>query len=160
LPENERAAVLDAPKKAAPVGTVAGRQFAAVLKSPEAGLVSQVVSCAAAGGAAANSAANASTHAAPPLPPAANAIWGTLFKLNVALAKSALRLPAFEGLKFMTCPKAFEYLKRRRFCHHCLCQPKRRKALPTTNPSDSRSEPMQWHAEPIPAFAGGAAATA
>ena len=37
---------LDVSKKAVPVGTVAGLQLAAVLKSPEPGLASQVASCA------------------------------------------------------------------------------------------------------------------
>ena len=36
----------DVPKKAVPVGTVAGVQLAPVLKSPEPGLASQVASCA------------------------------------------------------------------------------------------------------------------
>ena len=45
--ENDRLVVLDVPKEAVPVGTVvAGLQLAAVLKSPEPGLASQVASCA------------------------------------------------------------------------------------------------------------------
>ena len=44
--ENVSAVVLDVPKNAVPVGTVAGFQLAAVLKSPDAGLSSQVASCA------------------------------------------------------------------------------------------------------------------
>jgi hypothetical protein len=49
--------VFDAPKNAVPVGTVAGVQLAAVLKSPELGLASQVASCARAGDAASNATA-------------------------------------------------------------------------------------------------------
>ncbi|OKO84728.1 hypothetical protein AC629_20685 [Bradyrhizobium sp. NAS80.1] len=44
--ENDRLVVLDVPKKAVPVGTVAGLQLAAALKSAEPGLASQVASCA------------------------------------------------------------------------------------------------------------------
>ena len=62
--ENDSAVVLDTPKKAVPVGTVAGVQLAAVLKSPEPGLSSQVASCARAGHAAATSAVLASIAAA------------------------------------------------------------------------------------------------
>jgi hypothetical protein len=40
--EKDRAVVLEKPKLAVPVGTAAGLQFAAVLKSPEPGLASQV----------------------------------------------------------------------------------------------------------------------
>ena len=49
--EKDRAVVLERPKLAVAVGTVAGFQLAAVLKSPEPGLASQVAFCAHAGGA-------------------------------------------------------------------------------------------------------------
>ena len=44
--ENDRLVVVDVPKKAVPVGTAAGVQLAAVLKSPLPGAASQVASCA------------------------------------------------------------------------------------------------------------------
>ena len=44
--ENVSAVVLDVPKNAVPVGTIAGFQLVAVLKSPDVGLGSQVASCA------------------------------------------------------------------------------------------------------------------
>jgi len=50
--ENDSAVMLEAPKKAVPVGTVPEAQLAAVLKSPVPGLASQVASCARAGSAA------------------------------------------------------------------------------------------------------------
>ncbi|WP_368509137.1 hypothetical protein [Bradyrhizobium lupini] len=43
--ENETAVVLEVPKNAVPVGTTAGLQLAAVLKSPVPGLVDQVEIC-------------------------------------------------------------------------------------------------------------------
>ena len=43
--------MVELPKIETPVGTVVGVQFAAVLKSPEAGLASHVASCANAGAA-------------------------------------------------------------------------------------------------------------
>ena len=46
LAENDRAVVLDVPKKAVPVGTVAGVQLVAVLKTFVAGAASQVAFCA------------------------------------------------------------------------------------------------------------------
>ena len=58
--ENVSAVVLDTPKNAVPVGTVAGFQLVAVLKLPDVGLTSQVASCAfTAPGASAVSAASA-----------------------------------------------------------------------------------------------------
>jgi len=53
LAENDSAVVFEKPKKAVPVGTVAGVQLVAVLKSPEPGLVSHEAFCAAAGSVAA-----------------------------------------------------------------------------------------------------------
>jgi hypothetical protein len=44
--ENDRLVMLDILKKAVPVGTAAAFQLAAVLKSPEPGVESQVASCA------------------------------------------------------------------------------------------------------------------
>ena len=44
--ENVSAVVLDVPKNAVPVGTMAGFQLARVLKLPDAGVRSQVASCA------------------------------------------------------------------------------------------------------------------
>ena len=49
--EKDRAVALEKPKVAVPIGTAAGFQFAAVLKTPEPGLTSQVASCARASGA-------------------------------------------------------------------------------------------------------------
>ena len=58
--ENVSAVVFDVPKNAVPIGAVAELQLAAVLKSPDAGLRSQVASCArAAPGAKAVTAASA-----------------------------------------------------------------------------------------------------
>ncbi|GGI19907.1 hypothetical protein GCM10010987_06700 [Bradyrhizobium guangdongense] len=45
-PANDNAVVFDVLKNAVPVGTAAGVQLVAVLKSPEPGLVSHVASCA------------------------------------------------------------------------------------------------------------------
>jgi hypothetical protein len=50
-PENVSDVTVDPPKLAMPVGTVAGVQFPAVLKSGEPGIAFQVASCAAAGAA-------------------------------------------------------------------------------------------------------------
>jgi len=69
--------VFDAPKNAVPVGTVAGVQLAAVLKSPELGLAFHVASCARAGNAASNATAavvvSKCARIAPP--PLRNAQW-------------------------------------------------------------------------------------
>ena len=45
LVENVMVVVFDPPNVAVPVGTAAGVQFAAVLKSPDPGLRSQVAFC-------------------------------------------------------------------------------------------------------------------
>src|ERR1044071_9362442 len=55
------AVVLDVPKKAVPIGTAAGVQLAAVLKSAEPGFSNQVASCADAGRTAEISADDASS---------------------------------------------------------------------------------------------------
>ncbi|MBM7482260.1 MULTISPECIES: hypothetical protein [Bradyrhizobium] len=64
--ENETAVVLEVPKNAVPVGTTAGLQLAAVLKSPVPGLVDQVESAACAAAVPASVAAKAveASHAA------------------------------------------------------------------------------------------------
>ena len=74
---NVRAVMVDAPKNAVPVGTVAGVQLPAVLKSELPGVVDQVASCARAGMAASNATAavvvSKCARIAPP--PVRNAQW-------------------------------------------------------------------------------------
>jgi hypothetical protein len=73
LAENDRLVVVDVPKNAVPVGTVAGVQLVAVLKLPEPGLSSHVASCACADAAASKAAAAvvANKYARIPLAPPA-----------------------------------------------------------------------------------------
>jgi hypothetical protein len=79
--ENDRLVTFDAPKNAVPVGTVAGVQLPALLKSPEPevdsepGVDSQVAFCACADVAASNAAATAvvANKCVPISPPAARA---------------------------------------------------------------------------------------
>ena len=71
-PRTTGSVMLDAPKDAVPIGTVAGVQLAAVLKSPVPGVGSQVASCARAETAAAINAEEASSVARR-LPQAASA---------------------------------------------------------------------------------------
>ena len=74
---NVRAVMVDAPKNPVPVGTVAGVQLPAVLKSELPGVVDQVASCARAGIAASNATAavvvSKCARIAPP--PVRNAQW-------------------------------------------------------------------------------------
>jgi len=66
---NVRLVMVDAPKNAVPVGTVAGVQLAAVLKSELPGAVDQVASWARAGMAASNAAAAVVANKCARIPP-------------------------------------------------------------------------------------------